>query len=56
MKVSQRDILPTGAFLAVETANTYQKVVQKMAFKDFHGMLPFALHGYRTSVHASTGA
>ena len=42
--------------LVVETTITYQKVVQKMAFKDWHGMLPFALHGYRTSVHASTGA
>jgi len=48
--------LPTGAFLAIETANTCQKVVQKMTFKDWHEMLPFALHGYRTSVHTSTGA
>ena len=40
----------------VEAANTYQKVVQKMTFKDWQGMLPFALHGYCTSVHASTGA
>jgi len=44
------------SILAVETANTYQKVVQKMAFKDWYEMLPFVLHGYRTSVHASTGA
>jgi len=41
---------------AVEAANTYQKVVQKMAFKDWQGMLLFALHGYCTSVHISTGA
>jgi len=41
---------------AVEAANTYQKVVQKMTFKDWQGMLPFALHGYCTSVHTSTGA
>ena len=42
--------------LAVETAITYHKVVQKMAFKDWQGMLPFALRGYCTSVHISTGA
>lgn len=24
-------------------------------YKDCHEMLPFALHGYRTSVHTSTG-
>jgi len=42
--------------LAVETAITYHKVVQKMAFKDWQGMLPFALHGCCTSVHTSTGA
>jgi len=42
--------------LAVETANTYQKVVQKMAFKDWQGMLPFSLHGYCTSAHTATGA
>jgi len=41
--------------LAVETANTYQKVVQKMTFKNWQGMLPFALHGYCTSAHTSTG-
>jgi len=27
-----------------------------MAFKDWQGMLPFALHVYYTSVHTSTGA
>jgi len=25
-------------------------------YRDWHGMLPFSLHGYGTSVHASTGA
>lgn len=25
-------------------------------YKDWHEMLPFELHGYRTSVHTSTGA
>src|SRR3954468_12214142 len=35
-----------------------KKIVQKMVvtYKDWHEMLPFALHGYRTSVHTSTGA
>ena len=42
--------------LAVETAITYQKVVQKMTFRDWQGMLPFALHGYCTSVLTSKGA
>ena len=27
-----------------------------MTYKDWHEMLPFSLHGYRTSVHTSTGA
>ena len=27
-----------------------------MSYKDWHKMLPFALHGYRTSVRTSTGA
>src|SRR3954463_2419963 len=32
--------------------------VQKMVvtYKDWHEMLPYALHGYRTSVRTSTGA
>jgi len=37
--------LSTGAFLVVETANTYLKVVQKIAFKNWYEMLPFALYG-----------
>ena len=44
---------------AVETTNkNIKKIVQKMvvSFKDWHEMLPFAPHGYRTSVHTSTGA
>ena len=43
----------------VEAANkNIKKIVQKMTIthKDWHEMLPFALHGYRTSVHTSTGA
>ncbi|KAI5427302.1 hypothetical protein KIW84_032642 [Lathyrus oleraceus] len=44
---------------AVEAANkNIKKIVQKMVvtYKDLHEMLPFALHGYRTSVRTSTGA
>ncbi|KAI5425561.1 hypothetical protein KIW84_031386 [Lathyrus oleraceus] len=44
---------------AVEAANkNIKKIIQKMivTYKDWHGMLPFALHGYRTSVRTSTGA
>ena len=44
---------------AVEAANkNIKKIVQKMmvSYKDWHEMLPFAEHGYRTSVHTSTRA
>ena len=44
---------------AVEAANkNIKKIVQKMVvtYKDWHEMLPFTLHGYRTSIHTSTGA
>ncbi|GAU51810.1 hypothetical protein TSUD_415980 [Trifolium subterraneum] len=44
---------------AVEAANkNIKKIVQKMVvtYKDWHEMLPFALHGYRTSVRTLTGA
>ncbi|KAI5390749.1 hypothetical protein KIW84_075879 [Lathyrus oleraceus] len=44
---------------AVEAANkSIKKIIQKMTvtYKDWHEMLPFALHGYRTSVRTSTGA
>ncbi|MCQ7416301.1 reverse transcriptase domain-containing protein [Salmonella enterica] len=44
---------------AVEAANkNIKRIVQKMTvtYKDWHEMLPFALHGYRTSVRTSTGA
>ncbi|CAJ2651927.1 unnamed protein product [Trifolium pratense] len=44
---------------AVEAANkNIKKIVQKMVktYKDWHEMLPFALHGYRTAVRTSTGA
>jgi len=43
----------------VEAANkNIKKIVQKMVvtYKDWHEMLPFALHGYRTFVRTSTGA
>ena len=44
---------------AVEAANkNIKKIIQKMTvtYKDWHEMLPFALHGYRTTVRTSTGA
>src|SRR3954468_19917860 len=44
---------------AVEAANkNIKKIVQKMVvtYRDWHEMLPFAFHGYRTSVRTSTGA
>ena len=44
---------------AVEAANkNIKKIIQKMivSYKDWHEMLPFVLHGYRTSVCTSTGA
>ena len=44
---------------AVEAANkNIKKIIQKMVvtYRDWHEMLPFALHGYRTSVRTSTGA
>ena len=44
---------------AVEAANkNLKKIIQKMTvtYKDWHEMLPFALHGYRTTVRTSTGA
>ena len=43
----------------VEAANkNIKKIIQKMVvtYKDWHEMLSFAFHGYRTSVHTSTGA
>ena len=43
----------------VEAANkNIKKIIQKMVktYKDWHEMLPFALHGYRTSVCTLTGA
>ena len=44
---------------AAETTNkNIKKIIQKMivSYKDWHEMLPFALHGYRTSVRPSTKA
>ncbi|GKU89512.1 hypothetical protein SLEP1_g3641 [Rubroshorea leprosula] len=43
---------------AVEAANNnIKKILAKMAvtYKDWHEMLPYALHAYRTSVRTSTG-
>ncbi|KAI5428159.1 hypothetical protein KIW84_033240 [Lathyrus oleraceus] len=43
----------------VEAANkNIKKISQKMVvmYKDWHEMLPFSLHKYRTSIHTSTGA
>jgi len=44
---------------AVEATNkNIKKIVQKMtmSYNDWHEMLPFALHGYQTSVRILTGA
>jgi hypothetical protein len=44
---------------AVEATNkNVKKIIQKIVvtYKDWHEMLPFALHAYRTTVQASTGA
>lgn len=42
---------------ALEMANkNFKKIIQKMVktYQDWHEMLPFALHGYRTYVLTST--
>ncbi|XP_011016316.1 PREDICTED: uncharacterized protein LOC105119820, partial [Populus euphratica] len=44
---------------AVEAANkNLKKIIQKMVvtYKDWHEMLPYALHAYRTTVRTSTNA
>ena len=44
---------------AVEAANkNIKKIIAKMTitYKDWHEMLPYALHGYRTTIRTSTGA
>jgi hypothetical protein len=44
---------------AVEAANkNLKKIIQKMVvtYKDWHEMLPYALHTYRTTVRTSTNA
>ncbi|MCH79882.1 protein NYNRIN-like, partial [Trifolium medium] len=44
---------------AVEAVNkNIKKIIQKMVktYKNWHEMLPFTLHGYRTAVRTSTGA
>ena len=43
----------------VEAANkNIKKIIQKMTvtYKDWHEMLPFTLHGYRTTARTSIGA
>ena len=43
---------------AVEAANkNIKKIIQKMTvtYKDWHEILPFALHGYRITARTSTG-
>ncbi|RDX99206.1 hypothetical protein CR513_17753, partial [Mucuna pruriens] len=42
----------------VEAANTnLKKIIQKMVvtYNDWHEILPYALHGYRTSIRISMG-
>ena len=43
---------------AVAANKNIKKVVQRMTvpYKDWHEVLPFTLHGYRTSVRTFTGA
>ncbi|KAL0551323.1 hypothetical protein IC582_010409 [Cucumis melo] len=44
---------------AVEAANkNIKRILEKMSvtYRDWHEMLPFALHGYRISVRTSTGS
>ena len=44
---------------AVEAANkNIKKIIQNMTvtYKNWHEILPFALHGYRTTMCTSTGA
>ena len=44
---------------AVEAANkNIKKIIAKMVvnYKDWHEMLPYALHAYRTNIRSSTGA
>ena len=44
---------------AVEATNkNVKKIIQKMliTYKDWHKMLPFSLHAYRTAVRTLTGA
>ncbi len=44
---------------AVQAANkNIQRIIENITvtYKDWHEMLPFALHAYRTSIHTFTGA
>ncbi|KAL0546985.1 hypothetical protein IC582_016905 [Cucumis melo] len=60
-KINHRNSTPYRPKMneAVEAANkNIKRIIEKMTitYKDWHEMLPFALHGYRTSVRTSTGA
>src|ERR1043165_5576128 len=60
-KIKHHNSSPYGPKMkgAVEATNkNIKRIVQKMVvtYKDWHEMLPFALHGYRTSIRTSTGA
>ncbi len=44
---------------AVEAANkNLKRIIQKMVvtYRDWHDMLPYALHAYQTSIRTSIGA
>ncbi|KAA0066098.1 uncharacterized protein E6C27_scaffold21G00890 [Cucumis melo var. makuwa] len=60
-KINHRNSTPYRPKMngAVEATNkNIKRIIEKMTitYKDWHEMLPFALHGYRTSVRTSTGA
>ncbi|KAA0054041.1 uncharacterized protein E6C27_scaffold318G001050 [Cucumis melo var. makuwa] len=60
-KINHRNSTPYRSKMneAVEAANkNIKRIIEKMTitYQDWHEMLPFALHGYRTSVRTSTGA
>ncbi|KAL0540928.1 hypothetical protein IC582_020953 [Cucumis melo] len=59
-KINHRNSTPYRPKMngAVEAANkNIKRIIEEMTiiYKDWHEMLPFALHGYRTLVRTSTG-
>ena len=59
-KIQHRNSSPYRSKMngVVEAANkNIKKIIQKMivTYKDWHEMLPFDLHGYRTIARTSTG-